>query len=77
MKTKNEHRALKNLVHRKREGEYEAMIADPRPKSWSAGHPAYEGTSISGSRHRKEGGGSIGQGDPHTMSGNERRDKRS
>lgn len=28
MRTKNEHRALKNLVHRKREGEYEAMIAD-------------------------------------------------
>ena len=24
MRTKNEHRALKNLVHRKREGEYEA-----------------------------------------------------
>ena len=46
MKTKNEHRALKNLVHRKREGEYEAMIADPRPKSWSAAHPAYEGTDV-------------------------------
>lgn len=47
MKTKNEHRALKNLVHKKREGEYEAMIADPRPKSWSAAHPAYEGTDVS------------------------------
>ena len=47
MKTKNEHRALKNLVHRKREGEYEAMIADRRPKSWSVAHPAYEGTDVS------------------------------
>lgn len=47
MRTKNEHKALKNLVHRKREGEYEAMIADPRPKSWSAAHPAYEGTDVS------------------------------
>lgn len=46
MKTKNEHRALKNLMHRKREGEHEAMIADPRPKSWSAAHPAYMGTSL-------------------------------
>ena len=59
MKTKNEHRALKNLVHRKREGEYEAMIADPRPKSWSAAHPAYDGMNM-GSRHR-EGGETIGQ----------------
>ncbi len=75
MKTKNEHRALKNLVHRKREGEYEAMIADPRPKSWSAGHPAYEGTSISGSSLSKGGGGSIGHGDSHPMSVNERRYK--
>ncbi len=39
--------AIKNLVHRKREGEYEAMIADPRPKSWSAAHRAYEGTDVS------------------------------
>ena len=47
MKTENEHRALKNLVHRKREGEYEVMIADRRPKGWSAAHPAYEGTDVS------------------------------
>ena len=50
--TKNEHRALKNLVHRKREGEYEAMIADPRPKSWSAAHRAYDGMDT-GSRYKK------------------------
>ena len=53
MKTKNEHRALKNLVHRKREGEYEAMIADPRPKSWSAGHPAYEDQRIETQKRRR------------------------
>ena len=52
MKTKNEHKALKKLVHRKREGEYEAMIADPRPKSWSAAHRAYDGMDT-GSRYKK------------------------
>lgn len=46
MRTKNEHKALRNLVHGKREREYEAMIADRRPKSWSAAHPLYTGTSL-------------------------------
>lgn len=53
MKTKNEHRALKNLVHRKREGEYKEMIEDPRPKSWSAGHPAYDGTNLKAKINKK------------------------
>ena len=65
MRTKNEHRALKNLVHRKREGEYEAMIADSSPISWSAAHPAYAGMNM-GSRHR-EGGETDGQGDTETV----------
>ena len=66
MRTKNEHRALKNLVHRKKEGEYEAMIADPRPKSWSATHPAYAGM-IMGSKHREQGGETNGQGDTEAV----------
>ena len=65
MRTKNEHRALKNLVHRKREGEYEAMIADSSPKSWSAAHPAYAGMNM-GARNR-EGGETDGQGDTETV----------
>ncbi len=65
MRTKNEHRALKNLVNRKREGEYEAMIADPRPKSWSAAHRAYDGMNM-GARHR-EGGETDGQGDTEAV----------
>lgn len=51
MKTKNEHRVLRNLVRRRQESEYGAMEADPRPKSWSAAHPAYEGMNM-GSRHK-------------------------
>ena len=66
MKTKNEHRARKNLVHRKREGEYEAMIADPRPKSWSAAHRAYDGMNM-GSRHREKGGETDGQGNSEAV----------
>ena len=66
MKTKNEHRALKNLVHRKREGEYEAMIADRRPKSWSAAHRAYDGMNM-GSRHREEGGETDRQGNSEAV----------
>ena len=46
-RSKTEKKALEILLHRKREGEYEAMIADYRPKSWSASHHAYEGTNIS------------------------------
>lgn len=75
MRTKNEHRALKNLVHRKREGEYEAMIADPRPKSWSAAHRAYDGMNM-GSRHREEGGETSGQGCSRPISRDEKRGQR-
>lgn len=66
MRTKNEHKALKNLVHRKREGEYEAMIADRRPKSWSAAHRAYDGMNM-GTRHREEVGETDGQGNSEAV----------
>lgn len=66
MRTKNEHKALKNLVNGKREGEYEAMIADRRPKSWSAAHRAYDGMNM-GSRHREEGGETDGQGNSEAV----------
>lgn len=66
MRTKNEHKVLKNLVHGKREGEYEAIIADRRPKSWSAAHRAYDGMNM-GSRHREEGGETDGQGNSEAV----------
>lgn len=53
MRSKNDGKVLGNLLKRKREGEYKEMIEDPRPKSWSAGHPAYDGTNLKAKTDKK------------------------